>query len=81
VARAVGASESSLHHRFKRALGTSPGQHHKRLRLQRARELLALGRGSPGEVAARVGYASIAQFTRDYRRAFEITPGRDAREG
>jgi AraC-like DNA-binding protein len=79
LARAIGASESSLHHRFKRATGTTPGQHHKRLRLQRARDLLSLGAASSRDIARRVGYASSAQFTRDYRRAFAITPGRDAR--
>jgi transcriptional regulator GlxA family with amidase domain len=80
LARAVGASESSLHHRFKRAMGTSPGQHHKRLRLERARDLLAHDDAPAEHIARRVGYASAAQFTRDYRRAFAITPGQAARQ-
>jgi AraC-like DNA-binding protein len=77
LSRRVGASVSTLHHRFKVATGTSPLQYQKRRRLAWARDLMVVERLGPGVAARAVGYASASQFSRDYRRAFAVPPARD----
>lgn len=77
LAAQLGTSVSTLHHRFKARTGTSPLQHHKRLRLERARELMRLFAWTAERTAKEVGYASPAQFNRDYRRQFGAPPRRD----
>ena len=61
-----------------RRLGLTPKWLIQRRRLQEAAERL---RGHPaglGEVAAVLGYADQAHFTRDFARVTEMTPGRFA---
>lgn len=77
LAARLGTSTSTLHHRFKARTGTTPLQHHKRLRLERARELMRLFAWTAERTAKEVGYASPAQFNRDYRREFGAPPRRD----
>lgn len=72
-------SPSSLHRHFRAATGRTPMQFHKQLRLQEARRLLVIGETNASGAAARVGYASPTQFSREYVRLFGSTPGRDAR--
>jgi len=78
LAAEVNLSISSLNRHFRAATSMSPLQYQKQLRLQRARvRLLA----NPVDVAGAghaVGYASASQFTREYRRLFGVSPGRDA---
>ncbi|MGH3167049.1 MAG: AraC family transcriptional regulator [Trebonia sp.] len=74
----VGLSVSSLNRHFRAATSMSPVQYQKQIRLQRARiRLLA----NPADVAGAghaVGYTSVSQFTREYRRLFGAPPGQDA---
>lgn len=77
LAACLGTSASTLHHRFKARTGTSPLQFHKRVRLERARELMRLFAWTAEHTAHEVGYASAAQFSRDYRRQFGAPPRRD----
>ena len=77
LTREVGMSASALHRHFKAATGLTPLQYHKEIRLREARALM-LGEGLTAAAAGhRVGYASPAQFSREYRRAFGAPPGRD----
>ncbi|MBY3101225.1 helix-turn-helix domain-containing protein [Rhizobium laguerreae] len=55
----------------------SPVQFQKRVRLQEARRVLS-GANTISAVAYDVGYESISQFNRDYRRLFNLTPSDDA---
>jgi transcriptional regulator GlxA family with amidase domain len=48
------------------------------LRLRRARILLSEGDTTVAEVASAVGYGSVSQFSREYRRTFGLSPGQDA---
>jgi AraC-like DNA-binding protein len=78
MARQVNMSTSSLHHHFKAVTAMSPLQYQKQLRLQEARKLM-LGAGLDAATASwRVGYESSSQFSREYRRMFSESPGRDA---
>jgi AraC-like DNA-binding protein len=72
-------SVSGLHHRFKAATAQSPVQFQKLLRLQEARRLLVQGTHDATTAAYEVGYQSLSHFTREYRRLFGVTPGRDGR--
>jgi AraC-like DNA-binding protein len=77
LAAHVHLSVSALYARFKQRLGVTPLQYQKRLRLDAARRLLFVGDVDVSAVAYRVGYASVAHFSRDYRRAFATSPSRD----
>ena len=78
LAKLAGMSPSAFHHRFRAVTAMSPLQFQKRIRLQEARALLIAGTGDVARVGSRVGYASPAQFNREYRRLFGFPPGRDA---
>jgi len=69
-------SVPSYHAHFKALTGTSPVRYVKAIRLHEARLMIASNRGSIATVAAEVGYASAAQFSRDFRKHF----GRSATE-
>jgi AraC-like DNA-binding protein len=75
LARVAGMSASSLHEAFKRTTTLSPIQYVKRLRLDRARQLLLDG-ADAADAAHRVGYESPSHFSRDFRRAFGRPPRR-----
>lgn len=78
MARQASMSTSSLHHHFKAVTAMSPLQYQKQLRLQEARRLM-MGAGLDAATASwRVGYESPSQFSREYKRLFSETPGRDA---
>ena len=70
-------SVSSFHHHFKAIVGSSPLQYLKRLRLLKAQMLLNQGHLNVGQIALVVGYKSIHQFSRDYKRYFGAPPTKD----
>ncbi|MFG1608210.1 AraC family transcriptional regulator N-terminal domain-containing protein [Actinoplanes sp. NPDC049265] len=74
VAALANVSVTSLYRLFKAATGESPGSYHKRLRLMEGRRRVAERSDTIQRIAATVGYASPAQFTRDYRRLFGAAP-------
>lgn len=80
LAKAAGMSATSFHQHFKAVTGTTPLQYQKDLRLIAARALLAEQRQSVTEAAFSTGYESPTHFSRDYRRKFGNSPGRDARD-
>ncbi len=79
IAKQVAMSPSHFAHRFKEIASVSPMRFQKHLRLERARELLLSNGSTAGSIAAEVGYASPAQFTRDFKRQFGLAPARYAR--
>ncbi len=62
---------------FRHFTGMSPLQYQKHLRLQQARHLMLHQALDAGSTAARVGYESASQFSRDYSRLFGAPPQRD----
>ncbi len=76
LAAAAGMSVPSYHAHFKALTGSTPIQYVKSFRLHEARLMLARKKGPIASVAAEVGYASPAQFSREFRRHF----GRSASE-
>lgn len=78
LAAVAGMSPSSFHAHFRAITSLSPLQFQKQLRLIEARRLM-VAQGIPASRAAFVvGYESVPQFTREYRRLFGLPPGQDA---
>ena len=73
-------SLSSFHQKFKSAVGMAPLQCQKKLRLTEARRLMLNGTKNVTDAAMEVGYDSVSQFIRDYRRMFGRTPKKDMQE-
>lgn len=70
-------SVSQFHQKFKSAVGMGPLQCQKRLRLTESRRLMLDDRKNVTEAALEVGYESLSQFTRDYRKMFGSAPKED----
>jgi AraC-like DNA-binding protein len=77
LAQAAGMSASSFHAHFRAATTLSPLQFQKQLRLIEARRVMRAEGLTASAAAFRVGYESIPQFTREYRRLFGRPPGTD----
>lgn len=77
LAEQAGMSNSAFFEQFKAVTGTSPLQYQKDLRLLQARDTLRTSDSKVSEIAYRVGYESLAQFSREYSRKFGQTPRRD----
>lgn len=77
LASVAGMSASSFHQHFRAVTSLSPLQFQKQLRLIEARRLMLWEGLTAGSAAYAVGYESVPQFTREYRRMFGRPPGRD----
>ncbi|KAJ9431687.1 AraC-type DNA-binding protein [Candidatus Pantoea symbiotica] len=77
LAQLAGMGVSTLHHHFRRMTTMSPLQFQKQLRLHEARRLLIAEPVDASSAAIRVGYESVTQFHREYKRMFGATPMRD----
>lgn len=77
LARRVNMSVSSLHRHFKNVTGFSPLQYHKQLRLYEAQRLMLSENERADRAAMAVGYESITQFNREYKRMFGLPPHKD----
>lgn len=80
MAEVANMAPTTLHRHFKEFTSLSPVQYQKRLRLYEAQQFLLRGEGDVNSAAYAVGYKSPQQFSRDYRRFFGVSPGKDARE-
>ncbi|MGK5025150.1 AraC family transcriptional regulator [Janthinobacterium sp. RB2R34] len=79
IARLVGMSYSAFHRRFKAATGVAPLQYQKNIRLCEARRLLLTEPTTVSAAAFSVGYQSVSQFSREYRRMFGTPPMQEVR--
>ncbi|OOF36827.1 AraC family transcriptional regulator [Rodentibacter heidelbergensis] len=73
-------SASSFRQHFRMIAGISPMQFQKQIRLQQARMLILQEKYAIAEAANLVGYESISQFSREYKRFFGITAKKDRLE-
>ena len=67
-------SSSRLSHIFKTEVGLSPGECLRRLRMQKAGNLLATSRLSVKQIMAMAGYNSKSLFVRHFKRSFVLAP-------
>ncbi|MBT2338956.1 MULTISPECIES: AraC family transcriptional regulator [Pseudomonas] len=77
LASCANMSASTFHEHFKRSTLLSPVQYLKRLRLLKAQRLLLVEGKGVAQVAHEVGYQSSSQFSREYKRYFERSPGEE----
>ena len=78
LAQVAGMSRSSFHAHFKAVTSMSPLEFRKQLRLQEARRLMVAESLDAANAGFHVGYESPSQFSRDYGRAFGMSPAKDA---
>lgn len=78
LARTAGMSVSSFHRTFKEVTGETPLQYLKKVRLLKAKHLLVHEGRRVEEAAHAVGYASPSQFSREFKRYFEVPPSEAA---
>ncbi|WP_205422777.1 GlxA family transcriptional regulator [Seongchinamella sediminis] len=74
LARRVHISERELERLFRHHLDTTPLAFYRRLRLEKAQQLLQQTSFSITNIALRCGFASTAHFSRSYRRHFGHSP-------
>ena len=74
LARLVGLSEGRLKTGFKAIFGEPVMTYARRMRLERARDLLILREKNVTEIAQLVGYTNPSKFSAAYRRLFGISP-------
>jgi AraC-like DNA-binding protein len=75
LAATVGLSRSGFAARFTELVGEPPLQYLARWRIARAAELLRHGARDVGDVAERVGYASVPSFSKAFKRWQGTSPG------
>jgi AraC-like DNA-binding protein len=80
LARRAGMSVPAFHHHFKLVTASSPLQYLKRIRLDRAKRLMAHEGYNAGTAARAVGYESPSQFSREFKRLFGVSPIEDAQQ-
>ncbi|WP_092556816.1 AraC family transcriptional regulator [Actinoplanes derwentensis] len=76
LASMAGMSVSAFYRHFQAVTAMSPIQFQKQIRLQEARLLLATRPSDVTGVCRHVGYESLSQFSREYRRQFGTPPSR-----
>lgn len=74
LARVANLSTFRFSHLFKTDTGLPPGEFLIRLRMEKARELLASTRLSVKEIRAITGYANSSTFISHFRRYFGLSP-------
>lgn len=74
LAAEVAQSRGNLHRRLRDLLEESPSDLIRRMRLERAAEMLAAGAGSVGEVAYAVGFKSVAHFSNAFHELHGVRP-------
>jgi AraC-like DNA-binding protein len=74
LARQVGMSKHRLSHRFRDVLGITFREYLLKVRLERAKALLAAGHVSITEVAHDVGFGDLARFDKVFKRYTGFTP-------
>ncbi len=75
LAKLVSMSPSAFHRCFKEVTSCSPIQYLKKIRLNKARDLLQQQGLKVKDAALEVGYESAAQFSREFKRYFKKNPG------
>ena len=80
LAREAGMGVSTFFTHFKSIALTSPIQYIKSVRLHKARLKMTNEGITAAEAAIEVGYESVSQFSREYKRFFGLTPAADAEQ-
>ncbi len=74
LAEQANMSLSGFHRAFRQVTSESPLQYLKKVRLNKAKELIQLEGRRANDAAQLVGYSSPSQFSREFKRHFNTTP-------
>lgn len=80
LAEEAGMSVPAFHANFRTVTQTSPIQYIKSTRLHQARLMMIRDGVTAAAAAARVGYESASQFSREFKRLFGRTPANEVRD-
>lgn len=80
IASLAGKSASTIARSCYHAVGTSPVRRMKTVRMSLARGLVRRSELRMTEIAARLGYPRVHEFSRDYRRFYGLPPTSDREE-
>ena len=69
-------SPSYLRRLFRQALGETPSEYKRRLRMAMAKDLLRGSQMTVSQVAALCGYEDLAYFSRVFRKTTGVAPSR-----
>jgi len=75
MALAAGCDAGELARAFRAHLGATPGEVHRRLREEKAADLLVGSRHSLSDIAALCGFSDQPHMTRAFRAQLDTTPG------
>ena len=71
---AVAMSTSQLSRKLRALIDQSPAQLVRRMRMQRAADLIAANAGQISEICYRVGFSDQSHFSRTFKRHFGVSP-------
>ena len=74
LAERANMSVSGFHRAFRQVTSETPLQYLKKIRLSKARDLIASEGRRANDAATLVGYTSPSQFSREFKRQFNVTP-------
>lgn len=74
LAERANMSVSGFHRAFRQVTSETPLQYLKKVRLSKARDLIASEGRRANDAAMLVGYTSPSQFSREFKRHFHVTP-------
>jgi len=80
LAGQVDMSVSAFHRAFKEVTSDSPMQYLKKIRLYKARDFIIRSKIKAYVAADKVGYESVSQFSREFKRYFGKSPGEFMKE-
>jgi len=74
LAESIGISEVYFRNEFKKYFGLSPLLYIKKMRLDKAKQMLSTGYYTVANVATECGFASISYFSYEFKRINGLTP-------
>ena len=76
LAELCGMSTVYFRKTFTEHMGVSPMVYAKQIRIEKAKEMLASDYGTLGDVAAALGYSSLYDFSRDFKKHTGVAPSK-----
>jgi len=74
LSKTVNLSPSRMRQLFKDAMGQSPMEHLKHLRMQRSEQLLTSTFLSVKEITVACGFGDVSHYVRDFKKTHGLTP-------
>lgn len=77
VADQTGVTPRQIERAFKQATGQSPSHYYRAMRMKAARQMVVYTKDPIADIAAAIGYGSVAPLVTHYRSAFGLSPSED----